>query len=63
MTSTEREAVTVVLAHFGLPFDRVKFDCLADSLELERKASRSYRIIAASMTMDEKIAAMKRGTA
>jgi hypothetical protein len=53
VTIVEREAVAVVLAHFGLPFERVNFDCLEGGLELERKASRSYAAIARSLTMDE----------
>jgi len=60
MTPAERETVAVVLAHFGLPFERVAMDCLEGGMELEAKASRSYLAIAHSMTMGEKALAMKR---
>ena len=60
MTSVEREAAAVVLAHFGLPFDRVYIDCKRGrEQELFRKAARSYRAIAHSMTLDEKLNSMR----
>ena len=60
MTATDREAVTVVLAHFGLPFDRVYIDCKRGrEQDLFKKATRSYRAIAHSMTMGEKMRARK----
>jgi hypothetical protein len=59
MTAAEREAVTVVLAHFRLPFDRIYLDCKKGrEQDLFQKAARSYRAIAHSMTLDEKLNAM-----
>ena len=60
MTASDRETVTVVLAHFGLPFERVYIDCKRGrEQDLFKKAIRSYRAIAHSMTLDEKLNAMR----
>jgi hypothetical protein len=58
MTASERESIAIVLAHFGLPFKHASIDCRRG--ELYRKAERSYSAIYRSMTMDEKVAAMRR---
>jgi hypothetical protein len=60
MTPSEREAVAVVLAHFGLPFERVYLDCKRGrEQDLFKEAARSYRAIAHSMTLVEKLNAVR----
>ena len=61
MTQSEHADVRIVLAHFGEPFSRVRFDCLEGGMDLEAKAARTYRAIAHSMTMDEKVRALDDG--